>query len=128
MRLSLLLPVALLAACDLGERIDDIQDDLGDITSTRVIEGILLGVEEPEIEELDLSDTEFASGASLNVFLADASDVADLENSELDGASVKVTSETMGSVALDAAGGGLYTVTGEDGLQYVAGEDCAEPV
>jgi hypothetical protein len=120
MRPFLLLPLLSLVGCG---KIEEIQDVLDGLTNPLVTEALLLGVLPPESEEIDLSDTPFADGTALKVFLADAASLDDLEQSPLDGASVTVHSPANGSLLLDADGGGVYSLTGAGGLVYQAGVD-----
>lgn len=120
---TVLLALGLLAGCDeFTDKVDDVSDDIEGYTETRVIEALYLGVAEPDSEEIDLSDTDFAKGAALTVFVADASDPTNLENSLVSGATVRITSDSSGSIDLTENSAGTYTATAEGGLAYTEGE------
>ena len=112
----------LLAGC---EQWNDVKDVIDDLTDPIVVEALLLGAVEPDSPYIDLSDTPFADGTALKVFLADATDLESLEAGALDGATVNVLAPSLGSMALEADGGGLYTLYGSAGLEYFAGEEYA---
>lgn len=110
----------LVAGC---EQLQDVKDTLEGLTNPLVVEALVLGVAEPESEDIDLTDTPFEKGTVATVFLADATGLDDLEESTVAGAQVAVRSATMGTVDLVDEGAGLYAGTGEDGLLYTVGED-----
>ncbi len=109
----------LLGACD---SFDDLKDDIAGYTDTLVLEATFLGVAEPASDSIDLTGTDFEAGATIQVFLADASDPSDMENSPVTGASVNLKSAAMGTVDLSDGGDGLYSASVQDGLIYTAGE------
>jgi len=111
------------AGCD---QLSDISDKVEGITNNFVVEAFFLGVEPPEDETiaLALEGTDFASGARATAFLADAAEVTDIENAPITGATLSLLSSANGSVTM-AAGDvdGQYGSSGDDGLDYSAGED-----
>lgn len=106
-----------LAGCD---ALDSLKEDVEALTNPVVIQGMYVGVAEPDAE-LDLSGTDFGKAAQATVLLADATSVDDLSNAPIEGAGVSVKSES-GETALDDEGGGKYTASSEDGLTYTGGE------
>lgn len=118
--LSFAIIASLLTGC---AELEDIQETLEGLTDPLVIEAFLLGAVPPESSQIDLSDTPFADGTTIKVFLADATSIDDLEAGALDGAAVELMSASVGSIELGALSGGLYTANGGDGLDYYAGEE-----
>ncbi len=116
--LALLIPF--LAGCG---QIEDIKETIEGMADPLVVEALLIGAVEPESDLIDLGDTDFAEGTAIKVFVADATSLDDLEAGALDGATVDLKSASLGTLALEASGGGLYEANGEDGLEYFAGEE-----
>lgn len=121
MRAHLALPLFLsgLVGC---EQLKDVQDKVAGWTNPLVMQGLYLGVAEPDIEGFDLSKTDFDDGTSALLFLADASNVDDLENAPISGAGVVLKSDGNGRVSLGDEGDGAYRASASDGLTYSAGE------
>lgn len=113
--------LVLLAGC---EQLTDIKDKVEGLTNPMVSQALLLGVAEPESGEVDLSGTDFDKGTGLNVFLADASSVDDLEEAPITGADVRIRVGDTAAVVVDEAESGAYLATGDDGLEYEAGADA----
>ena len=91
-----LIGVLLLGGCDL---IDQGRDLIGDLTNPLVTQALVLGVAPPdEASDIDLP-SEYAEGAGATVFLADAADVADLENAPISGATVTLHGQAVGELA-----------------------------
>jgi hypothetical protein len=81
----------ILGGCD---AINEGRDLLEGLTNPLVSVALVLGVEPPEgAQDIDLP-AEFA-GAGATVFLADAADVADLENAPVQGANVRLQAATL---------------------------------
>jgi len=119
-----MLHFALLATLLTGcGQLEDVKETLEGLTDPLVVEAVLIGAMEPESDLIDLSDTDFADGTSIKVFVADATSIDDLEAGALDGVTVDVKSASLGTLPLDAVGGGLYTANGQDGLEYFAAEE-----
>ena len=116
-RLFLLFP--LLAAC---QQIEDIKDKASGLVNPLVVEGLYLGVAEPESDEIDLSSTDFANGAVIQVFLADAASVTDIEDAPVEGATVRLRSDANGPQILNDEGSGRYAADAGDGLDYRASD------
>lgn len=119
--LGLLLPLPLLA---LGcEQVNDIKDTVNGLTNPMVVEGVLLGVEPPDVGSgLDLSNSDFASGTAVKAYLADAGDPTQLADAPVKGALVHFVSDSNGGqLLLQDQDDGSYTASeDEDGLEYVA--------
>lgn len=121
MRRSLLLPVVLLAGCDLALFEDELDKASGYLESL-VMEGVLLGVAPVESDQIDLSGTDYAQGVALSVFLADAASADQLEEAVLTGATVKY--KVGGTTSpVPESGEGLYRATSDDGIAYSVGAD-----
>lgn len=114
-RLVLLLP--LLVGCE------DLKDKFEGYTNPTVIEGIVLGVAEPDIDGFDLSKTDYNKGTAALVFLADAASADEIEEAPITDATVSILSETSGKVGLSHEGEGSYSADSDDGLEYTVGED-----
>lgn len=80
------------------------RDILAGLTNPLVVQALVLGVELPGGEEITFPD-EFSAGATATAFLADAGNVADLENAPIAGATV-----TFDGVELEEAGNGAYAL------------------
>lgn len=93
-RTVLLATLPLLATgCDLIDQGREIFDGL---TNPLVAQTIVLGVQLPDdAGDIEFPD-EFADGVAASVFLADAADVADLENAPIGDAEVTLQGETVG--------------------------------
>jgi hypothetical protein len=117
---SFALLASLMSGCG---QLEDVKETLEGLTDPLVVEAILIGAVEPESELIDLSETDFADGATIKVFVADATSLDDLESGAMDGVSVDLKSASLGNLPLSAVGGGLYTANGQDGLEYFAGEE-----
>lgn len=112
-RILIALPL-LFGACDL---INQGQDLLGDLTNPLVTEALILGVSPPsQASDVDLPD-EFSEGAGATIFLADAGNVADLENAPIGGAEV-----TVEGVAVSEIQAGAYALQ-PGALAYAANAD-----
>jgi hypothetical protein len=115
---------ALLASLMSGcGQLEDVKETLEGLTEPLVVEAILIGAVEPESELIDLSETDFADGATVKVFVADATSLDELEAGAMDDLAVDLKSPSLGNLPLEAVGGGLYTANGQDGLEYFAGEE-----
>lgn len=107
------------------EQLKDVQDKVAGWTNPLVMQGLYLGVAEPDIDGFDLSKTDFDDGTSALLFLADASNVDDLENAPVSGAGVALKSDGNGRVSLGDEGDGAYRASASDGLTYTAGEQIS---
>lgn len=108
--------IPLLAGCE------GFTDKLEEYTNPTVIQGLVLGVAEPDFD-FDLSGTDFDKGSAAVVFLADAASADEIEEAPIDGATVSVLTESTGKLGMKDEGSGQYTLTGDDGLTYTVGED-----
>ena len=118
--LPFLYAASLMAGCG---QLEDVKETIEGLTDPLVLEAFLIGAAEPDTDLIDLEETAFADGASLRAFLADATSLDDLEDSALDGASVAIKSASLGTLDMVAEAGGLYTATGQDGLEYYPSEE-----
>lgn len=113
--------LTLLTAC---QQINDIKGTVEGLTNPLVAEAIFLGVAQPDSNDIDLSGTEFDNGAALQVFLADASSVDEIEQAPVEGADLRVRVGGTSAVVLSEIGSGAYDATGDDGLNYTAESDA----
>jgi hypothetical protein len=119
-----MLTIALFASILTGcAELEDVKNTLEGLTDPLVVEAFLIGAVEPDSELIDLSETDFADGTTVKVFVADATSIDDLESGALDGMTVDLKSASLGTLPLEAVGGGLYTANGQDGLEYFPGEE-----
>jgi hypothetical protein len=96
-----------LAACNW---FDDAKNTLENLANPLVAEGILLGVEAPVDDTIDLSDTEYAEGTVMTLFLADTADSGGLTEAPVTGAVISLRGDAIGSIPIDDAGGGRYSL------------------
>ncbi|MEN0064632.1 MAG: hypothetical protein AAGA48_20960 [Myxococcota bacterium] len=108
--------LVLAIGCDLTEIVDQIDG----ITNPLVTEALVLGVAEPADERIDLSSIGYDPGANATVFLANASNVNDLDNALVSGATV-TASDGPTSAELPERENGVYVSNPGSGLDYVPG-------
>jgi len=101
----------------------DIRDTIEGYTHPLVASAMFLGIQEPDSEFIDLIDTEFESGAAVQAFLADATNVEDIENAPIAGGKVKVAIGQGDPLLLDEEEQGSYRITGGEGLYYEVGKE-----
>lgn len=103
----------LATGCDLSQ--------LDDLTNRLVGEGLVVGVQAPTDDRIDLGDIGYEPGATATMFLAEAAIVDDLEKLPVSGATV-TASDGPTSVNLgEQAGTGAYVSLPGSGLAYTAG-------
>lgn len=120
---KLMVPAALLflaTGCDL---FDESKEILSGLTNPLVVQGMVLGIEAPDAEGIDLEGTDYEEGTLMVAFLADAANVDEIEDAPVTGASVRLEGDVMGSIEATEAGGGSYTITPDQGVAYVDGAD-----
>lgn len=93
----------------------DVGETLEGLTNPLVSLGMLLAVEPPSTDEVDLSGTDYEDGTAFTVFLADAAQVDEIEEAPVLGAQV-----VLQDVEAVETGGGSYTVA-PGALDYAAG-------
>lgn len=98
-----------LAACDL----ENAQDTFEGLTNPLVMQGLVIAVEPPESEDVDLEGTGFEEGTTGTVFLADARSADDLESAPVSGANV-----TLGQAAFTEGTAGAYVLSPAAGFEY----------
>jgi hypothetical protein len=98
--------------------IEDAKDAVEGATDTTVVQASILGVQEPTDPNVAtlIAATSFAPGTTATVFLADASNPDEMEDSPITGASVSVE-----AVSLTEGEPGLYTAAPDTGPPYDAG-------
>ena len=93
-----------------------LSDKYEGITNSLVTQGLVMGVMAPESDEVDLSASGFDQGVVGNAFLADTTQVTDLANAPIEGATV-----TLQSAGFTEAGAGNYVLT-PGGLEWAPGQ------
>ncbi len=106
--IALLIP---LVACD---KIVDVYDG---VTAPIVTQGLVLGIEPPP-SEVDLTGSDFASGASATVFLASAEEAQNIENAPIDDGDVSLSGGNLASLQATNLGDGAYQVGPDPALEY----------
>jgi hypothetical protein len=116
-----LMLVPMLCGC---QQLLALHDAVDGWTDTFVIQGLYLGVEEPG--DLDLSNTDWASSSRVTVFLADASQLDQVENAPITGAVVSLLSAVNGGeMTMFEDASGSYVLSEEEGLRYAQGESVS---
>lgn len=93
-----------------------LSDKYEGITNSLVTQGLVMGVMAPETGDVDLSSSGFDEGVVGNAFLADTTQVTDLENAPIEGATV-----SLQSASFTEAGAGNYVLT-PGGLAWAQGQ------
>ena len=106
--------VSLLAVTGCGA-IADFKSTVEGLTERFVIEGLYLG-SAPFAEDIDLSATGFDEAKAV-VFLADASQISEIDQAPLSGLEPELFAGS-GGVVLEEGVAGKYSLSGEDGLVY----------
>lgn len=106
--IALLLP---LAACD------KLVDTYEGVTAPIVAQGLVLGIEPPP-SEVDLTGSDFASGASVTVFLATAEEAQNIEDAPVDDGEVSLSGGNLGNLEATNLGDGAYQVGPDPTLEY----------
>lgn len=122
MKAGSILPILVLSGC---AQLSEWQEKFEGYTNPLVAQAMFIGVAEPDSEFIDLGGTEFESGAAVQVFLADASNVDDLENAPISGGAVQVRVGNNPSLPLYEEDIGAYRATGVEGLDYIVGQDTS---
>lgn len=105
--------------------VDEVKDKVEGVTNRFVLEGLYLGIAEPDDPQLQdmLSGTDYDKATTLKVFLADAGDVTEIQNAPISGADVSFLSDANGgSIALVESSAGSYSLPDGSGVVYTAGE------
>lgn len=102
------------------QTVEDVKDAIEGMTNPLVFQGLVLGAEEPS--NPDIADVLLEAGAEqgtvVNVFLADAASLDEVESAPVVSATVEVVTDD-GVVQAPGDGNGLYSVEpGEDGATY----------
>lgn len=113
------MPFALLLAMTGCQIFDDAKDAYEGLTNPLVAQGLLLGIEAPQSDLVDTSETDLKPGTGLTVFLADAASADDMENAPVEGATVSLRGDKFGSMPADDQGGGTYTIEPTTDIEYV---------
>ena len=107
------------------ETFEEVKDAIDDITNPLVVQGLILGVAEPEDDAIDLSDTDWANGALVKVFLADASEVDDMANAPITGATVQTAAIRAHAARSDSTIGNSIMSGGMGNTELSANETAA---
>ena len=105
-----------LTGCDAFQKA---QETLDGLLEPVVMEGLVLGVQAPQGTGADdvFEDSGYAAGVSATVFLADAKEVAEIENAPITGATVEIVTGD-GSFAVEEVGQGTYARLPDGSLEY----------
>ncbi len=117
----MLLVLLTLTGCD---ALNKAKDTIDGLLEPVVVEGIVLGIEPPQSQELQdlLDQSEFESGTTATIFMADAKEVDEIENAPITGATVSLLGTGAG-VTLSEVDSGVYGLEpGTDPLPYAQGE------
>ena len=98
-------------------------DDVTNLTSPAVAQGIFVGLDLPEGVDISGSDL-LQYSAACSVFLAYIADPAELADSPVEGASIDFKSRENGNFPLTEQAPGKYLVTAENGLVYKPGDEA----
>ncbi|MCB9675994.1 MAG: hypothetical protein H6737_12800 [Alphaproteobacteria bacterium] len=116
-----MLALLALTGCDALNKAKDTIDGLLDPV---VVEGIVLGVEPPQSQELQdlLTGSEFDSGTTATIFMADAKEVQEIENAPISGANVTLTGPGV-NATVSEIDSGIYVMTPADQpVEYASGD------
>jgi hypothetical protein len=121
-RLALVLSLPMiLGSC---EDFQIMQDNVADATRVVAGQGLILGVSDPGIPGVDLSETGFTSGAQAAVFLVSIKEIAQLQladigNSPLEGASIRIVDREGNSGNATPEVAGIYLMPPSPDLAFV---------
>ena len=117
----MLLALLTLAGCD---ALNKARDTIDGLLEPVVVQGVVLGIEPPQSQDLQdlLDQSEFQSGTTATIFMADATEVSEIENAPIAGATVSLLGTGAG-VTLTEIDAGVYSLApGADPLEYASGE------
>lgn len=110
---------------DVKDDVEDAQDELEGLTNPLVTQALLLDFTPPDFEGIDPSTIDgFDIAPFATVILADATEVADLENAPIMGAEPKIKTPGQDQVLMDDQEDGTYYADGSYGLVYKPGEEA----
>lgn len=98
-------------------------DDVTNLTSPAVAQGIFVGLDLPEGVDISGSDL-LQYSAACSVFLAYIADPSQLADSPVEGASIDFKSRENGNHPLTEQAPGKYLVTAENGLVYTSDDEA----
>ncbi|MSP55087.1 MAG: hypothetical protein EXR69_05715 [Myxococcales bacterium] len=101
-------------------------DDISQLISPAVAQGIFVGLDLPEGTDLSGSGSDLLQySAACSVFLAYIADPSELDTSPVEGANVTFRSaQNPGSFPLADQGEGKYLATAESGIDYASGDEA----
>ncbi len=117
---QILLPILpLVAGCTFFAEYRAIKDRVDGLLNPLMAQGMVVSVDEPEIEvvQLIMEAADYDAGTAVTVFLADAEDAVDAEEAPVQGASVWVDEIP----AYEGDEGGMYTIEPNLGIPYEVG-------
>ncbi|GEM_PF-1556668 len=107
----------------LKEDVEEAQEDLEGLTNPLVTQALFLSVAPPDLEGIDVEDIDgFDTAPFATVILADATEVADLENAPIMGQEPKVRVPGEDMIVMEDLEDGTYYADGTDGLIYNSGD------
>ena len=108
-----------LLSCKTVDEIQGAIEELEGVTENTIIEGLILGVEVPDIEGVSLDDIEWHTTAQATAFVADTTDIEQVEDALLVGAAVFVESDSANlKMREDDNEAGKYLLDTSDGFAY----------
>ncbi|MEZ4316038.1 MAG: hypothetical protein R3F61_00970 [Myxococcota bacterium] len=116
-----MLALVALSGCD---ALNKAKDTIDGLLEPVVAEGIVLGVEPPQSQELQdlLNGSEFDSGTTVTLFMADAKEVQQIENAPIQGADVSLTGPGV-NATVSEVDSGVYVLTPADQpIEYASGD------
>jgi hypothetical protein len=118
-KISLLLPF-LMVGCGVKDKIEDLKEELDSLTNRFVISTIYIGTEEFTDDRVDLSSIEEMRGTQVAVYLAEVTDIDNVD--PVEGASIVVSTDGGTSADIQEESSGLYAGNQDDGLDYQENE------
>ena len=102
----------------------ELPDEITGLTNRFVVQGIYMGVETPEDDNIAaaLDGTDFGGGAQVTAFFADAASIDEIEEAPISGLSPTFRSPAEGSFTLVEDDDGRYSLDAGAGLAYTGGE------
>ena len=108
----------------------ELPDEIKGLTSRFVVQGMYLGIESPDDENIAtaLEESDFGESGQVTAFFADAANADEIENAPIGGLSPVFRSPTSGSFDLVEDGDGRYTLDDGATLTYVGDESVVVSV
>lgn len=112
MRRAVIIALLPLAACD------QVKNTYDGLTASIVGEGLVLGVEAPQSDMIDLSGTAYGEGTGVTMFLGSAESANNIASAPIEGAAVTISGASFGEVAATDLSGGVYSFGPDSSVTY----------